>query len=149
LPLQGRERNYHSISPVPARTPSKENSHYVKNRGHMLRVGVSFVPRRNLELRRSTQTREFRHAKRNASTDDRRKWERDDERRSQWIERKQRPNDKIRGITVRRWNKLFLSDSCFQRAVAQSRTGLDRAGSTRPTGSAASCCAECISQAAG
>ena len=114
----------------------------------MLRTGVSFVPRKNLKLRRSTETKKFRHADRNASKDDRRKRKRDDERRSQWVERKQRPNGETRSITVRRGNELFLSDSRFQRPVARSRTGLNRAGSARPTSSTASRFAGWISEAA-
>ena len=39
----------------------------------------------------------------------------------------------------------FLSDSRFQRPVARSRTGLNRAGSARPTSSTASRCAGRIS----
>jgi hypothetical protein len=54
-------------------------------------------------------------------------------------------NGETRSTTVCRGNELFLSDSRFQRPVARSRTGLNRAGSARPASPTASRCAGWIS----
>ena len=92
--------------------------------------------------------RRFRHAHRDASKNDRRKRQRDAERRSERVERKQCSGHETRRATVRRRDEFVFSHSRFQRPVARARAGVDRAGPARPTGSTASRRAGRISQAA-
>ena len=96
------------------RSARQAGAHPVPGRRLDPATSVSSVFRKQLrELRSPTQTIYFRRGDGHASENDRRKWRRDTEPGSKWIERKRRPNDETRHATVRRRDEFVLSHSRF------------------------------------